>query len=211
MTGFVLGHGAAQEMFDVHRRTWSNWCDHLEVICPEDDSIKTDLKVHPHGLSEHHGMWNCERQRFACELASMHASACIFEYDTLLFGDAPVPTANQCIASGPVWETREHSFPANWFSHSPWTLHKDDYAKIAAYSPTYLKQEYCDRWLAAVCDDLKIAPVALQDYHSPVCGSVNTLKEWHEAYTSAKNPNIKAIHGVKDFGLSVSILHIKRS
>ena len=207
MNGIILAHGAAQSIFDLHLSNWSEIFDELCVICPSDDVVLYDGELHSLGLSEHHGYWNCERMRYACELAAMKKSACILEYDTLVY-DMPLPntTLQGC---GPMYDYRPH-YASKWFMHSPWIMSSDNFGKVAEYAVVQGRHEYCDRWLAEACDALGIAPSALPCFYTPPCGFIRNSEEWRNAVNRAHSSNLSAIHGIKEEILSKTIYAIRK-
>jgi hypothetical protein len=201
MTGIVLAHGKAQEVFDINLKTWANWFNRIIVVCPEDDLIQgANLEVYGVGLSEHHGEWNCERCRFAFELGSSLSTnerdiVCVLEYDTQLFGNPPKVCADVMLTIGPMTDNRKE-FLSAWYAHSPWCVTVKDAGRIATYHRTYGNSNYCDRWLAAVCDNLKITPRKIENSYSPDTGTINFRHLFDKAIYAASH-GATAIHGCK--------------
>lgn len=203
MTGIILAHGAAQQVFDQNATTWSNWFDEMIVVCPEDDRVQCNgITVYPYGQSQHNGHWCCERFRYACELASTRKEACIIEYDTLLFGNAPKPEHNIVKGCGPMID-----HDPGWYMHSPWILTQRDYRKISKYHADFKDNRFCDRWLTSVCDDLGIKPQPLVKHYTPPAGYTDDYREAIKQATI--DPTILAFHGIKTVSAAKSIIFAK--
>lgn len=207
MTGIILAHGKAQKMFDLHLENWKKSFEELYVICPSDDIVQYEGLVYDLGLSEHHGYWNCERMRRACELAAQCEKAYIVEYDTLTFNlPEPDETLRGC---GPMYDYRS-CFRASWFTHSPWTTSQTNFEKISKYEVIDGRHEYCDRWLAEACEVLGIKPSGFDSYYSPCCGFIRDSDEWKDAVVASHSSNLSAIHGIKEEVISKTICAIQR-
>jgi hypothetical protein len=195
MTGIILAHGKAQAAFDLHMSNWEDVFNEICVICPADDPIEYSGLVYEIGLSEHHGYWNCERMRRACELAATYESACILEYDTLVYSlPSPDDTLRGC---GPMYDYRPN-FMSTWFTHSPWILSQDNFKRVSKYEVIDWKHSYCDRWLAEACVALDIEPSELESFYTPCCGNIRDSDEWKESVVAAHTKNLNAIHGIKE-------------
>lgn len=208
MTGIILAHGAAQKIFDYNILTWSNWFTEIIVVCPEDDPIQRGgLKIYPYGKSEHSGYWCCERFRYACQIASTKKLACVLEYDTLLFGAHPSIENGKLKACGPMNDWPPYDFDATWYSHSPWVLSKKDFGRVSKYSANYKNSKYCDRWLAAVCQDLHIEPISVGNHYTPFAGYTDDYSE--AIYQATSDQSINVFHGIKDVFAAHSIIFAK--
>jgi|688.fasta_scaffold02355_28 hypothetical protein len=207
MIGIILAHGKAQKMFDLHLPNWEAVFDKICVVCPLDDIVEYHSEVHSLGLSEHHGYWNCERMRYACQIASSYADACIVEYDTLIYN---LPYTDDTLRGcGPMYDY-EPNFVAPWFTHSPWMTTRENFNAISKYEVLEGKHEYCDRWLAEACVVLGIKPSNLESYYTPCCGYIRDANEWKNMVTSAHSKNLSAIHGIKEEFLSKTISAIRK-
>jgi hypothetical protein len=207
MIGIILAHGKAQKMFDLHLTNWEAVFDKICVVCPLDDIVQYSGDVYSLGLSEHHGYWNCERMRYACELAARHENACILEYDTLVF-NLPQPD-DSLRGCGPRHDYNQ-DFGAPWYTHSPWITSRSKYDALSKYSVITGKHEYCDRWLAEACDILGIKPSPLESYYTPPCGYIRNSDEWKSMVIVAHSTNLSAIHGIKEEFLSKTISAIRK-
>ncbi len=207
MNGIILAHGKAQHIFDLHLQNWKRVFNHISVICPSDDIVDYDGEVHPLGLSEHHGYWNCERMRYACELSASYSDACIIEYDTLIYNiPQPDDTLRGC---GPMFDYKP-DFIAQWFMHSPWILSQSNFKRVSEYNVIEGKHEYCDRWLAEACVVLGINPTNLESYYTPCCGYIRNSDELRDMIQSAHSKNLSAIHGIKEEIISKLISAIRK-
>jgi hypothetical protein len=195
MTGIVLAHGKAQSTFDLHMSNWADVFNEICVICPADDPVEYSGLVYEIGLSEQSGYWTCERMRRACELAATYESACILEYDTLVYS-LPLPddTLRGC---GPTYDYND-SFISTWYTHSPWILSQDNFKKVSKYEVKDGQHDYRDRWLAEACTTLDIEPSELESFYTPCYGHIRNSDEWKAAVITAHSKNLSAIHGIKE-------------
>lgn len=197
MNGIVLAHGSAKDIFDLHYKTWIEFLDDIEIICPEDDPIfKEDCTTIMRGRSEHSGNNICERQRLAFERAGLSKSAAVvvLEYDVLLFDSLPQPKDMEILGC----EKRRdgQKFVSSWYSHAPWVVTPSTAAKIGKCRSFY-SARYSDRWLAAVCDNLKIQHHKLDNSYSPFGGNAHTSEMQYDMVRAVFN-GAKYIHGNKN-------------
>lgn len=190
MTGIILAHGGAQEIIECNRSTWTSWFDHLEWIVPEDDPLPWDC--HKVGISCHEGQDTVDRQRYACKLASEFESAAIVEYDTLLFGKAPVPVDGEMHCSWIFYEYGDHPFRSTLFGHSPWVCSKKDFARFAE-ADVGLELGFSDRWMAAAAVDLGVSMHGLPEGWSELCIRNHEM----DMALSYARRGATALHGVK--------------
>jgi hypothetical protein len=207
MTGIVLAHGKAQDVFDLHVSNWISMFNEICVICPADDPVEYSGLVYKIGLSEHHGYWNSERTRRACELAATYDSACILEYDTLVY-NLPTPD-NTLRGCGPMYDNKPN-FISAWFMHSPWILSQDNFKKVSKYDVIDGRHEYSDRWISEACVTLDIKPSGLETFYTPRCGNIRNSDEWKDSVVAAHSKNLSAIHGIKEEILSRTISAIRK-
>lgn len=207
MIGIILAHGKAQKIFDLHLENWKAAFDSICVICPIDDIIQYPGYIHMVGLSEHNGYWTCERMRYACELAAAYPSACIVEYDTLVF-DLPDPdiTLKGC---GPMFDHKPE-YTSTWYIHSPWITSRENFRSLSKCKVDPDRDRFCDRWLAEAAVSLDIWPNKLASYYTPPCGYIRDSNEWKNAVIAAHSENLGAIHGIKDELLSKTISAVHR-
>lgn len=200
MNGIVVAHGKAKDVFDFHSKSWKKYLDNIQIVCPEDDPITLDgYACHRVGKSEHSGHDTCERLRYCFELASKNEGAtAILEYDVILFDFLPEPDEGEFFAC----EKRRdgQTFVSDWYAHTPWIVTQNTAARIAKYNTLY-EAKFCDRWLAAVCDQEGIEHRELPFSYSPFGGTSNTDLLKYEAIRAA-NSGSKYIHGNKDLEIS---------
>ena len=208
MIGIVLAHGKAQNVFDAYVDNWRLYFEEIHVVCPEDDSIESSFKTHKVGYSQHHGFWTCERHRYSYELASTFESACVFEYDTLFFAPPKNPQKGAVLGCGPMYDYNK-SFSSTWFMHSPWIMHKDDYAEACKFNADFKNTQYSDRWSSEVCDNLRVVPMPIGNHYTPSCGTICNNDEYVNALLKAKEKDLCVIHGIKDLHLALNIFLIR--
>ena len=207
MIGIILAHGKAQRMFDLHLQNWEKVFKSICVVCPSDDVVQYSGDVHCIGISEHHGYWTCERMRYSCKLAAQHESACILEYDTLLYNlPQPDDTLRGC---GPSYDNNPN-FGASWYTHSPWITKQSNFDSLSSYGVIADKHEYGDRWLPEACEVLGIKPSSLDSHCTPCCGYIRNSDEWRNMVIAAHSKNLSAIHGIKEEILSKTISAIRQ-
>ena len=200
MNGIVIAHGKAKEVFDYHSISWKKYLDNIQIVCPEDDAIDLPGAItHKIGKSEHSGFDTCERLRYSFELASKNdGPTAIIEYDVILFDFFPEPKPDEIFAC----EKRKDGqiFVSDWYAHNPWIVDQKTAKKIAEYTSLY-EANYCDRWLAAVCDRLQIAHVELPFSYSPFGGTANSKALKYETIRAVNN-GARYVHGNKDLSVS---------
>lgn len=163
----IIAHGNGQAAFDRHLGYWLKHMAEMLICSPEDDPVKTHLRVLPVAGAQHNGM-----QALVRLMALLHAlesrdwNICrIYEYDS--FDLNPTIVEERGFFGVPRANVESPKFTAPVYANPPWTFDRASFeemlGKARAY-PSLSEAGEADRWLSALA---YLAGVPILPYDPP--------------------------------------------
>lgn len=151
----VMAHGGAQEIFDRHLPLWEAHGWPIEVVCPEDDRVKTNHRMSAFGKSEHHGREQrfriLEAMKWVLQLG--YDCSVWFDYDSFCIHPNAVKIRHIYDIQANVGENLEPwRFLAHWYPGAPMVLTHSTLCQLvfaALQSPLVFEEGFADRLIGA--------------------------------------------------------------
>lgn len=173
MNAIILAHGGASATVARHLPNWEAAFDGLTFISPSDDPLPGSLPI---GLSCRNGTGAIERILMAVALASRFDSACIMEYDCLVFFSSAIGPSGHWfdgeVFTQPLFcsevfpnEDPAELFAAPTYGHCPWIATGETWWRLLTAGADY-QMGFPDRWLALAALRANVALRGMQGAYS---------------------------------------------